>query len=516
MSVDVAESPDPSEVTSGRLMRSTLVNGLANATTALVTAALTPFLLRRLGAEEYGLWLLALSLTFSSGYLALADLGLPEAAIKFIAEARAVGDRQLVNEIASTTLAAFAVIGVAIGLLLAGLAAALVGVFGVRPDLVGTARLLFVLMALEIVIDLPAAGLRAVIEGAQRYAWLRVLDVGARLLWGGLTVGAVVRGHGVVALGALTIAITAAEALVTLIVARRVQPGLRLRPRLVTRRTLRRTLRFGSFVGGLRALSVVYSQMDRAIVGIVVGVAAVATYEVAFRIQSLATLALVMASSAVLPAAAYNAARADTDKQRELYLRGTKYAVAIASPITLAALLYAPPLIRAWVGAPYVGVSNAARLFLVFPLFASFNQVGVAMLIGLGRVKHVLLLQVLAVAINLALSVVLARHFGITGVVTGTLVGGLIVWLPYVRLLLDAFAITPRTWLGRIVRPNLPGPVAQVAIGLLTYRWAGDLRQLWQVGIVYVASVGLSILVFAVLGLAAEERRHLASRLRGG
>ena len=50
--------------------------------------------------------------------------------------------------------------------------------------------------------------------------------------------------------------------------------------------------------------------------------------------------ALVTASSAVIPAAAYTAARADKAVQRELYVRGTKYAVALVVPITLAALVY--------------------------------------------------------------------------------------------------------------------------------------------------------------------------------
>src|SRR4030081_3196178 len=86
-----ATNPIGSEVTGGRIPRETLGTGAANVSGALVTIVLTPFLLHRLGAEQYGIWLLALSLTFSSGYLALADLGLPSAAIRFIAEARAIG-----------------------------------------------------------------------------------------------------------------------------------------------------------------------------------------------------------------------------------------------------------------------------------------------------------------------------------------------------------------------------------------------------------------------------------------
>ncbi|MCU1358518.1 MAG: hypothetical protein JWM89_3936 [Acidimicrobiales bacterium] len=504
-----------SEVTSGRLLRNTLVNGLANASNALVTLALTPFLLHRLGAQEYGLWVLGLSLTFSNGYLAIADIGLPEAAVKFIAEARAKGSVQVISEVASTTIAVFAVAGLVIGLAIAALAPALVSLFGVKAEVAQTAKVLFALMALEILVELPVTAARTVIEGLQRYTWLRSLDVAGRVGWGVLAVIAIRGGHGVVSLAVTTLIVTVVRAAATFVVAHRVQPGLHLRPSLATRATLRRTLGYGSFVGGLRLLSVVYAQMDRAIIGIVISVTAVASYEVIFRVQSLTTLALVMASSAVLPAAAYNAARSDHQRQRELYLRGTKYAMAIVLPVCIAALLFAKLLIVTWVGAPYGKEALSARLFVLFPILSSTNQVGVAMLIGLGRVKRVLALQLLAVGINLLVSVALAKPLGIEGVVLGTLIGGTVTWVPYLRTLLEVFAVDLRSWLRRVVYPNVPGAVAQAAVGLATLRWLSGVDQLWEVLGLFGLSCAVNLGVFALLGMGGEERRHLTSRLVG-
>jgi len=508
--------PPPSEVTSGRLLRSTLVNGIAHSSGALVTAILTPFLLHRLGAEQYAIWLLALGMTFSNGYLALADLGLPEAAVKFIAEARALGSPRTVNRIASTTTAFFAGLGVVAGAVIALVAPLLVRIFDVDATYSDAARMVFVLMALEVVVGLPTAGFLAVIEGAQRYPLLRSIDVGGRVLWAVLVVVAVLQGHGVVALATTSLAIAVAKAVGAYSLAHLSQPGLRLRPRFVDRATFRKTLSYGSFVGGLRALSVIYSQMDRAIIGIAIAVAAVANYEVAFRIQSIATLTLVMASSAVLPAAAYNAVRGDSDKQRELYLRGSKYAVALVVPVSLAVLLYAPLLIDTWVGSRYSPMAGPTRLFLIVPLFTCLNQVGVAMLIGLGSVKRVVALQVVNVGLNLALSIALAPHLGVAGVVLGTLIGNAVVWLPYVRLLLRTFEVDVRSWLRRIVAPNVPGAVVQVALGVATLRLVSNVDQLWQVLSLCAASALVNVLLFVRLGLEAGERRHLIDRFVAG
>lgn len=504
-----------SEVTSRRLLRNTIANGLANGSNAVVTAILTPFLLHRLGAEQYGVWLLALGLTFSSGYLALADLGLADAAVKFIAEARALGVVHRINEIASTTFAAFSIIGALAACVTVLAAPLLVGIFNVSPGLAGVARTVFVLMALEVAVELPVSALRAVIEGAQRYAWLRTIDVGGRLLWGGFAIVAVSAGHGIVALAVASLVIAAARGVMSLLVAHRIQPELRLRASSITRDALRRTVSYGSYVGGLRFLSVIYAQMDRLIIGIALTVAAVASYEVAFRIQSLATLVMVMASSAVLPAAAYNAIRSDNDKQREMYLRGTKYGIALVLPITIAALLYTRPLLVTWVGAQYTSVTTPARLFLVFPLFGCINQVGVAMLIGLGKAKRVLKLQIVSVGLNLIMSIVLVSWLGLSGVVLGTLIGGLIVWLPYLHLLLATFEVEPREWLRRVVVPNMPGTGAQLGLGLVTIRWASQLDRLWQVVVLCGASCLIHVVAFAVVGLQTSELRHLTDRLTG-
>ena len=503
-------SSSPSEVTGRRLVRNTLVNALGNASGAVVTIALTPFLLHHLGPASYGVWLLALTLTFSNGYLALADLGLSEASVRFIAEARATNDTDTINSIASTTTAVFGVVGIVVGAAVVGLASAFVHVFDISPDLTHAATLVFILAALQIVTDLPATGMLAVIEGAQAYSWLRVIDVGGRLVWAVLVVVAVLQGHGIVALATIALGVSLVEAVAAVVVAHHVQPGLQVRVRHANRPTLKRTFRFGSAIAALRVLSVVYAQMDRAIVGLVIGVAAVASYEVAYRVQSIAALALIIAGSALIPAAAYNAARSDEERQRELYLRGTKYAVAFILSVTIAGLIYTRPLILTWVGAQYESMTGATRLFLVYPLFGCVNQVAVPMLIGLGRVRRVIVLQIISVSLNLAVSVALAPRYGIAGVIIGTLVGHAVVLIPYNRTFLETFGVGFAQWLREIALPNVPGPLVQLAVGLATLHWVERFDQFWAVVLVCAGSSALSLAVFARFGMRDTERRALA------
>ena len=63
---------------------------------------LSPYLIRHLGDERYGIWALAFSFV---DYFALVDLGLRSAVIKYTAHYRATGDVDRVEEIVSTGLA---------------------------------------------------------------------------------------------------------------------------------------------------------------------------------------------------------------------------------------------------------------------------------------------------------------------------------------------------------------------------------------------------------------------------
>jgi O-antigen/teichoic acid export membrane protein len=508
----------PSEVSGRRLVKNTSVNAAAGVVSALLTIGLTPFLLHRLGASDYGIWLLATTLTLGSGYLAVADLGLPEATVKFIADARARGDTEGVNHVVSTTVVLFAASGVVLALAVVALAGVLSHVFNIADSSRPLAGHVFAIVGIQICVDLPAAGLLAVVEGAQNYFAYRLVDVGARIAWAAAVVLAVETGHGVVALAALSLAVAAVRCVAAYVAAAFVQRGLRIRTSLVRRQVLRDVAGFASALVGVRILSIVYWQMDRAIIGITLTAAAVARYEVAYRIHSTALFALSIMPSAVMPAAAYLGAAQHADRLRNLYLRGTKYAVGISLPVTFAALLFAPWIIIAWVGPEYAGVTGAARLFLLYPAFAVVHVIALAILVGLGRMREVLTLNAVSVVVNLVVSIVLAPHLGITGVIVGTLAGYVVIWVPYTRLFLREFGVSLDDWTRSIVLPALPGSIAQVGVALLIDRFVSRPDNILAVAALVSCDIAVGLAVFVLFGLDGEERQRFRRTVlaRGG
>ena len=402
-----------------KVARNTVINGVSSVTAALGTVLLTPYLLHHLGAERYGIWLLALTVTFSSGFLSFGDAGLPVAAIRFIAEARARGAESEIGAIVSSLLVLYVPLGFVLGGLLVLLASTFVDVFGIRSELAQVSVWVFALAGAQVVFDLPAAAFQAVLQGLQRYGAYQAIQVGGTVTWVVGAFAVVHAGQGILGLALVAFAVAFVELVASVVLAFVVDRGLRLRFRLVNRRILRRLLGYGSSVLGMRIMSILWNQSDRVVIALLVSTAAVAHYEIAYRLQSVVILALSVSASAVLPVSAQVRASGDQNTERAIYLVGTRYAVAISMPVLIATLVYAHAIIATWVGPTYVYLSGASRLFVLTLLVSIFNTVGLSMFVGIGRIRPILIVNAVATGINLILSVLLAPTLGINGVILG-------------------------------------------------------------------------------------------------
>ena len=156
-----------------------------------------------------------------------------------------------------------------------------------------------------------------------------------------------------------------------------------------------------------------------------------------------------------------------------LYVRGTRLAVAATSAVTLSAMIFARPLLRcAWGGGGLcrAGQTVKPRLYLVYPILVSIHVIGLTMLVGLGRLRQVATLSLCSVGLNLVLSIVLVRQLGLIGVVWGTTIGYLVLWVPYLRIMTRELGVRIGEFLASVIWPVTPGILAQVGVGLVMLR----------------------------------------------
>jgi O-antigen/teichoic acid export membrane protein len=268
-----------------KLVRNTLASGVGSVGGILIGLLLTPFLIDRLGFEAYGVWALALTLTFAGGYASLSDLGIEGATVRYVAESSADGDTSALNRTVCASLVVFCTIGLILAPIAALLAHPLVLLLGVSPHLRGAAGACFALAGAQLAFELPTRAFVSVLTGTQSYVAYQGVELGRALLQAALYVTVLLLGWGITGLAGALAASSLATLLAYWILAYRVVPGLRANPLAARRSELARLARFGGETFTLRLVSTVYNQMDRMIVGIALGPRAVGLYEIANKIS---------------------------------------------------------------------------------------------------------------------------------------------------------------------------------------------------------------------------------------
>ena len=92
------------------MLRDVGSNWVLTLVTIAATYVLLPFVIHTLGPEGYGTWTLITSMT---GYIGLLALGVPMAAVRYLAQHVAEGDRRKVNEVIGSCAGLYLMIGVA-------------------------------------------------------------------------------------------------------------------------------------------------------------------------------------------------------------------------------------------------------------------------------------------------------------------------------------------------------------------------------------------------------------------
>lgn len=402
---------------SSRLLRNTLFNSFGRVAGLLAAFLLTPIVLDHLGAERFGVWALTTALL---SYIQLLDLGLGASFIKFVATSEARGERAEINRIVSSGFFAFALLGALLGLVLIASAPLVVARFRIAPALAPEAILVWQLTIAAFVVDYTFSLFDAVIQGLQRMAVTNAVAVASATLQVVATIVVLGAGGGLVGLAQVRLVVEVVTAAMLLLAAHRLLPTLRLHPTLLSMVSLRALWRYGSRVQLARLAELGILQADKIVLGLFVGLPAVAAYEIGARLVAGLKYLAGITTSALVPAAAEVAARADRATLVALYERASKYLTLVAAPMMAVPLLTAPALTRAWLGASDPAAVQVVQALALGSLVHLLTASGAMLARGIGRPELEANYTVLLFALNLALSVALIWRLGFLGALLAT------------------------------------------------------------------------------------------------
>lgn len=407
-----------------RLLVNATANWLGFAAQVVAALAIAPLLLRGLGEDRYGIWSLVESIL---AYLMLFDLGVAASVVRYVARFQATLDHDRLNRVFNTSLAIFAVAGLAA--LLVTLSLALVGLrwLNVPASLAGEARGMLLLLGFNLAAALPLGVFPAVLDGLERYPTKTALRTAALLLRSLAFLWIAREGGGLLELAWTITACNLLEHLAMALAAWWYLPSLRLSPRWLDRETFR-AIRGYSLQAFLALVAGRISfQTDALVIGLLLSPRHIAFFVVGARLVEYAKNAVRSLTAVLTPTVSSLEARGETAAIRRVLLDATRYVLWLILPIEVGLLLLGKPFLTVWLGHRYAETSYATLAILSVPLALAMTQSAAArMLYGMGQLGWFVCVVIAEAAANLLLSMALARPLGIEGVALGTAIPNVI------------------------------------------------------------------------------------------
>lgn len=391
---------------------------------------LTPFMLHRLGDNAFGLW--ALMSTFT-GYYGLLDLGIRNAIIRYIARHFANNDWAELASVASTCLFTYLGICVAGFVLTAGAAWQVERLIAIPSEFSHTAKLLVLIVGVGTALGFPLGIFGGLLEGLQQFTWVSAVQVVAALFRAGLILLVLEQGYGLLAVAAVTVIVNLLSLAIYPFIVFRLCPQLKIRWRCASKSTLRTLAGFGFLTVWVGVGTVLRFQTDALVIGALLSLPAISMFSIGSKLSTYANMIVQDMAQVFTPLSSHFDARGDLPQLRQVLLVGNRYSSFVILPITVIFLILGKPIIRVWAGAHYVP-AYPVLIILILPLTLGLMQAASTKVLY-GMARQAMLARVLVVegVMNLLLSILLVRSYGIIGVALGTaipMIGTNVLFLP--------------------------------------------------------------------------------------
>ncbi len=491
---------------SGRIAQHALLNVLGQAIPLLLGLVTIPIVAARLGVERFGI----LGLAWAGLALAGAfDLGLGRATVKFVAESIERNDIAHLRQTVSWSIALQMLLGIGAGAILAFLTPLLVSnILQVPASLLGEATATFYLLAASLPFVLLSLGLRAVLEGAERFGLVNLIRIPASSALFVLPAVGAVFGLGLTGIMLLLLMARLATCWVTALAVRKTFSSFPWAwPRDPT--LLRRLMSYGGWVAVSNFMNPLLVYFDRFLLGSVVGMAAVAYYAAPYEIVTRLWIIPAGLTSALFPALTILDTRGEANQGQELLVRSLRYLVLLMAVPVVLLVAFADYLLLGWLGQGYAQQATLALQILACGVLVnSLAHLPHAYLQALGRPDLPAKFHLVEAPVYLLAATLLVGRYGVAGAAMA--------WT--FRVTLDAILLFAGAWWSTGFSPQRvvagigwrPG-VAVVATGFVVITASVALEELlWQLIVDGAATLAFAGFTWRGI-LDAGERASVAS-----
>jgi O-antigen/teichoic acid export membrane protein len=355
------------------------------------------------------------------------------------------------------------------------------------------------LMLGNLAMALPLSVFPAILDGLERFASKSAVRIVFLALRTAATIVLMERTPSLMGLGIIFAVGNLAENAVMAALCWAQLPRLRFSVRLIDRATLKAVKGYSIDAFLAMIAGRVSVQSGAIVVGIFLGAAEVAWFAIALRLVEFAKAFLRSATMTLTPAISSLDAAGNVEAIRQVLFKGTRWVLYLIIPVHLGLIVFGRPFLSIWLGSPEYGDRCYPALVILSGTLSLVVATSVAsrILYGMGLLRRFSRASLLEAAVNLSLSLVLARRLGIVGVAWASALPNLLFCLFAIGYTCKLLSASGREYAGKAwLRPLAAGlaPLAVWSSGWTTNGWLG-------LGL----AIGAGLLPYALLVLLLEK-----------
>jgi O-antigen/teichoic acid export membrane protein len=391
-----------------------------------------PYLVPRLGLDQYGIWMLVNAFT---GTVGIFHVGLGDATIKYVSGYKGRGDSGGVQRIISATLALSAILGAASALCLVLIAPFLVHhVFKIAAN--RNIEAIHAIQAGSLVLWIQSL-YQVFANALKAYEVFGPPTKIAVAVKAGTVAAAVILvalGYGIVPILLATAGVNFVGTIVQAIVTQQIIGGRCFYP-VVDRSTWREVLGFGCYSWIQNAAGVAFSQADRFLVAAMLGTVPLAYYTLCLQLAQQIHGVVGAAFGFLFPHVSAKYESGNKKGVRRVFRWAVTINIALSIAFMIPLVFLGRKILSIWMGRAFAADSYLVLAILAVAFCAlSINVAPHFTLLGLGKVRFVSITNVIGGALSLIGAAVLIPSLGLIGAAAGRLFYGPIISMNFVKV----------------------------------------------------------------------------------
>lgn len=384
----------------------------------------TPIMIRILGQSEFGLYQLVQSVV---NYLTLMNMGFSGAYIRFFSLAKAKQDEQEIANLNGLFMKIFLLISILC--VAAGVALYFnIGILGdqlTAADYV-IARKLLAILVINLAISFPSSMFTVYMSANERFVFQQLVNIGVNILIPAFTLPLLWLGYGSVGVVLVTLVLTILRLAVNAWYCLR-KLKMKIHIRYFSRKFFMGLLGFTFFIFLSDVVDQLNTNVDKFLLGRILGTVSVAVYSVGFNLRYYYTIISWIIPEMFIPEANRIAiGEKDDNKLTEIFTRVGRYNNYILMLILTGFVLVGKPFIQLWVGDGYEEAYYVAFILMLSAYIPSVQTLGVNIQNAKDMHRMRSIIYFIIASINVVVSIFLIRKWGVTGACVGTLVAVLL------------------------------------------------------------------------------------------